>query len=112
MARLRLRNLIASGSRSARVLERLLERPAALLTGVLISITALNYAAETVVARWAIGRMGEGLGSGVAIVCMTVMVRGLMFPISRKQALSAKRMRELQPEIERLKKQDVDKGCD
>ena len=36
---------------------------------------------------------------GIAIVTLTILVRGLMFPISRKQALSAQKMQELQPQI-------------
>ncbi len=39
---------------------------------------------------------------GIAIVLLTVFVRGLMFPISRKQALSMKKMQELQPEIKKI----------
>lgn len=38
---------------------------------------------------------------GLAIIMLTVLVRGCMFPLSRKQALSQK-MQELQPEIKRL----------
>ena len=39
---------------------------------------------------------------GIAIIMLTVLVRGCMFPLSRKQALSAQKMQELQPEIKRL----------
>ena len=45
---------------------------------------------------------------GVAIVMLTVLVRSCMFPISRKQALSARRMQELQPEMKVL--QEKHKG--
>jgi len=38
----------------------------------------------------------------LAIVLLTVIVRGCMFPLSRKQALSAQKMQELQPELKRL----------
>ena len=41
---------------------------------------------------------------GVAIILLTVMVRGLMFPLSRKQALNMVKMQELQPEIKRIQK--------
>jgi len=44
---------------------------------------------------------------GVAIILMTVLVRALLFPISRKQALNQARMQErmkpLKPELEKLK---------
>jgi YidC/Oxa1 family membrane protein insertase len=39
---------------------------------------------------------------GLAIIMLTVAVRSCMFPLSRKQALSAQKMQELQPEIKRL----------
>jgi YidC/Oxa1 family membrane protein insertase len=39
---------------------------------------------------------------GVAIIMLTVLVRGCMFPLSRKQAMSAQKMQELRPEIARI----------
>jgi YidC/Oxa1 family membrane protein insertase len=39
---------------------------------------------------------------GLAIIMLTVLVRVCMFPLSRKQALSAQKMQELQPEIKRI----------
>jgi YidC/Oxa1 family membrane protein insertase len=39
---------------------------------------------------------------GIAIILLTVVVRSGMFPLSRKQALSAQKMQELQPEIKKL----------
>ena len=39
---------------------------------------------------------------GIAIVLLTVLVRGLMFPLSRKQAVSAQKMQELRPEIQKI----------
>ncbi len=39
---------------------------------------------------------------GIAIILLTVLVRSCMFPISRKQALNAQKMQELQPEIKRI----------
>ena len=40
---------------------------------------------------------------GLAIVFLTLIVRGCMFPITRKQAKGAKKMKELQPELTKLK---------
>ena len=40
---------------------------------------------------------------GIAIICLTVVVRGCMFPLSIKQARSAAKMQELQPELTALK---------
>jgi len=39
---------------------------------------------------------------GLAIVMLTVLVRSCMFPLSRKQALGAAKMQELQPELKKL----------
>ena len=39
---------------------------------------------------------------GMAIIMLTVLVRSCMFPISRKQALGAQKMQELQPEIKKI----------
>ena len=44
-----------------------------------------------------------GLPYFLAIIGLTVLVRGCMFPLSRKQAISAARMKELQPKINELK---------
>lgn len=44
-----------------------------------------------------------GIPYGICIILLTVLVRGCMFPISRKQAISAARMKELQPKINELK---------
>ena len=39
---------------------------------------------------------------GIAIILLTVLVRSMMFPISRRQALNAQKMAELQPEIKKI----------
>jgi len=39
---------------------------------------------------------------GIAIILLTVLVRSLMFPLSRRQAVNAQKMQELQPEIKRI----------
>ncbi len=49
---------------------------------------------------------------GIAILLLTVMVRGAMFPVSRKQALSSQKMQLLQPEMKAIAdkyKDDPDK---
>ncbi len=40
---------------------------------------------------------------GIAIIMLTVLVRLLMFPLSRKQALSAVKMQSLKPELDELR---------
>ncbi len=39
---------------------------------------------------------------GLAIIMLTVMVRGAMFPLGRKAAMSAQRMQEMQPELKKI----------
>jgi YidC/Oxa1 family membrane protein insertase len=45
---------------------------------------------------------------GIAIIMLTVLVRGCMFPLSRKAALSAQKMQELAPELKRINEQFKD----
>jgi YidC/Oxa1 family membrane protein insertase len=45
---------------------------------------------------------------GVAIICMTVLIRTLLFPLSIKTARSQKAMAELAPQIEKIK--EIHKG--
>ncbi|MDQ3333492.1 MAG: YidC/Oxa1 family insertase periplasmic-domain containing protein, partial [Planctomycetota bacterium] len=44
-----------------------------------------------------------GMPYWLAIISLTVIVRGAMFPISRKQAIGAQKMKELQPKLTELK---------
>jgi YidC/Oxa1 family membrane protein insertase len=39
---------------------------------------------------------------GIAIVMLTILVRSLMFPLSKKQAQNAAKMQELQPELKKI----------
>jgi hypothetical protein len=39
---------------------------------------------------------------GLCIIMLTVLVRGMMFPVSRKQALTSIKMQELAPELKKL----------
>ncbi len=53
---------------------------------------------------WLLTQLHElGIPYGIAIVLMTLMVRGCMFPLSKKQAIGAARMKELQPKLQALK---------
>jgi len=51
------------------------------------------------VARFLGGTKGN---YGIAIILLTVLVRALMFPIGRKQALAAQKMQQLQPHLKEL----------
>jgi YidC/Oxa1 family membrane protein insertase len=76
------------------------------LTNLLISTTNVMHAILTFLHR--LWPYGGGLNYGVCIVLLTILVRSLMFPLSRKQALMSIRMQELQPEIAKLKEKYKD----
>ncbi len=42
---------------------------------------------------------------GLAIILLTVLIRGCMFPLSRKQVMGAQKMQQLQPEIKKIQEQ-------
>ena len=44
----------------------------------------------------------------VCIICLTLAVRGLMFPVSRKQAMTSLRMQQLAPELKKLQEKFKD----
>lgn len=44
-----------------------------------------------------------GIPYGLCVMLLTVLVRSCLFPISRKQAINAKRMKEIQPRLAELK---------
>jgi YidC/Oxa1 family membrane protein insertase len=53
--------------------------------------------------QWVLHFFESGVGNyGLAIILLTVLVRSCMFPISRKQALGAQKMQELQPELKAI----------
>ena len=45
---------------------------------------------------------------GIAIIIVTIIVRILIFPLTLKQEKSMKRMRELQPQLDKLKEKYKD----
>ncbi len=54
--------------------------------------------------HWVLDRFySMGMPYVLAIISLTVLVRGCMFPLSRKQAISAAKMKELQPRLVELK---------
>ncbi|MCI0643122.1 MAG: YidC/Oxa1 family insertase periplasmic-domain containing protein [Gemmataceae bacterium] len=65
-------------------------------TDLLIAITSLMH--------WLLYWLHFLVGNyGLAIILLTGIVRGLMFPISKKQALFSARMQELAPELKKIK---------
>ncbi len=64
-----------------------------------------SYAATA----WIAGLFGGTRGSyGIAIIILTIIVRLAMFPISRKQAISAKKTQLLKPEMDKLREKFKD----
>lgn len=53
-------------------------------------------------------RISGSLSYGLAIVLLTVLVRGAMYPLGRKMALNAQKMQELAPEIKKITDQYKD----
>ena len=45
---------------------------------------------------------------GIAIILLTMLVRGLMFPLGRKQAIAAQKMQALQPHLKALQEKHKD----
>ncbi len=45
---------------------------------------------------------------GIAIICLTFLIKALLFPLARKSYVSMAKMKELQPEMEKLKERAGD----
>lgn len=59
--------------------------------------------------KYFFGLFGAKRGSyGVAIILLTAVVRSMIFPLSRKQAITAKRMQELAPQMASIKEKYKD----
>lgn len=59
--------------------------------------------------HWVLGHLHDLIPNyGVCIILLTLLVRSLMFPISRKQALTTMRMQELAPELKKLQEKFKD----
>ncbi len=63
----------------------------------------------TTLMHWLLNLLNMVVGSyGVSIIILTVIVRGAMFPISRKQAMFSIKMQELAPEMKKIKERYKD----
>jgi YidC/Oxa1 family membrane protein insertase len=70
------------------------------LTYVIIQVTRFMH--------WLLDKLHYVFGYGLSIVVLTVMVRGAMFPISRRQALFSIKMQELAPELKKIQDRYAD----
>ena len=80
-----------------------------LARSVITPTLGFTYEVTLRVARFFGGTRGN---YGIAIILLTILVRALMFPLGRKQALAAKKMQELQPllkDIQQKYKDDKEK---
>ena len=55
-----------------------------------------------------VGKFGIAGKYGVAIIIITILMRIIVFPLTLKQEKSMKKMRELQPELEKIKEKYKD----
>lgn len=65
-----------------------------MLTDLIILVTRFMH--------WVLNLLHYVFGYGLSIVVLTVMVRGAMFPISRKQAIFSIKMQEMAPELKKI----------
>ena len=72
---------------------------------VITPTLAFTYGLTFRVSRFFHGTKGN---YGIAIILLTILVRALMFPLGRKQALAAKKMQELQPLLKELQEKYKD----
>jgi YidC/Oxa1 family membrane protein insertase len=70
------------------------------LTDLIILVTRFMH--------WVLFHLHKVFGWGLSIVVLTVMVRGAMFPISRRQALFSIKMQELGPELKKIQEKYPD----
>lgn len=70
------------------------------LTDVIIFVTRFMH--------WLFHQLHYVFGYGLSIVVLTIMVRGAMFPISRRQALFSIKMQELGPELKKIQEKYPD----
>jgi YidC/Oxa1 family membrane protein insertase len=72
---------------------------------VITPTLGFTYEVTVRVARFFGGKEGN---YGIAIILLTILVRALMFPLGRKQALSAQKMQSLQPHLKELQEKYKD----
>jgi len=91
-------------------LNTLVDYPTPGIMGSIGSITYFSYLLifMTNIMHYVLGFLSNFLPYPLCIIVLTIMVRGMMFPVSRKAAMTSIRMQELQPEINKLKEKYKD----
>jgi YidC/Oxa1 family membrane protein insertase len=73
------------------------------------SVIAPTLAFTYKLTTWVFRLFGGSKGNyGIAIILLTMIVRGLMFPLGRKQARVAQKMQELQPQLKEIQEKYKD----
>lgn len=53
--------------------------------------------------------LSKGVGSGLAIILSCLIIRLILYPLTRKTAMQSEKMKEVQPQLEKLEKKYKDK---
>jgi YidC/Oxa1 family membrane protein insertase len=86
-------------------LNKMIDYPSAGFMGKIGQVTQFSYLVSltTNLMHWLLGKLNWVVPIyGICIILLTVMVRGMMFPLSRKQALMSVKMQALAPEVKKL----------
>src|SRR5262249_13371601 len=86
-------------------LNKMIDYPSEGVMGTIGQYTGFSFLVThaTNLMHWLLGWLNWAVPIfGVCIIMLTVLVRGLMFPLSRKQALMSVKMQALAPEVKKL----------
>ena len=53
--------------------------------------------------------LGKGLANGLAIIASCLLIRMVLYPVTRKTAMQSEKMKEMQPQLDKLQKKYKDK---
>ena len=53
--------------------------------------------------------LGKGLANGLAIILSCLLIRLVLYPVTRKTAMQSEKMKEMQPQLDKLQKKYKDK---
>jgi CBS domain containing-hemolysin-like protein len=79
-----------AAGRVALLLEKLLANPGATLGAILVTITAVNYTAEAIAAKWVITTLGLPVWTAIAVMAVLVLIFAEVVPISYAAANPAR----------------------
>lgn len=56
--------------------------------------------------------LGKGLANGLAIIISCLLIRLVLYPVTRKTAMQSEKMKEMQPQLDKLEKKYKDKSSE